>query len=342
MNEYARSVQTQLLRRTYGRGVVDTDIPGWSLRCLQTSSGALDGGARELHAEGVQLLEEHYRHVMTNHYGVAAPESIAFVFPVRMYSEGMFNGRTWNAGEFCVWNTNREFNAIAPPCDLLCLIVDRGMLADYLLQTEHVEVEQSLRNYSFSVSSLQNDPPSVLRLVDLMEASFDGHWDVTTSKAQQTVRQEVLETIAPFVIAQIDGDHYRRGYSCHTGLVRRARDVALSQMDAPLQVGELCRALNVSRRTLQESFQVVLGISPLSYLRTLRLNGARRDLLAGHSVKEVTETWGFWHWSRFSQEYRRLFGELPSATMRRVSPSNALERLAELNTSFPSFPVAEQ
>jgi AraC family transcriptional regulator, ethanolamine operon transcriptional activator len=41
------------------------------------------------------------------------------------------------------------------------------------------------------------------------------------------------------------------------------------------------------------------------------LDGARRGLLAGCSVQEVVETWGFWHWSRFSRDYRRLFGELP-------------------------------
>jgi AraC family ethanolamine operon transcriptional activator len=43
----------------------------------------------------------------------------------------------------------------------------------------------------------------------------------------------------------------------------------------------------------------------------------------GHSVKDVTETWGFWHWSRFSQDYRRLFGELPSVTARRTGAAEA-------------------
>ena len=35
----------------------------------------------------------------------------------------------------------------------------------------------------------------------------------------------------------------------------------------------------MSRRALQVSFQDVLGVSPLAYLRLIRLNGARQALL---------------------------------------------------------------
>ena len=77
--------------------------------------------------------------------------------------------------------------------------------------------------------------------------------------------------------------------------------------------------------SLQTSFQEVLGISPLAYLRTLRLNGARRMLLRGEPtmmVRDAVETWGFWHFSRFSEEYRQLFGELPSWTLHRAKTAS--------------------
>jgi len=35
-------------------------------------------------------------------------------------------------------------------------------------------------------------------------------------------------------------------------------------------------------------------------------------------VKDVVAHWGFWHLSRFSAEYRALFGELPSDTLKRA------------------------
>ena len=104
-------------------------------------------------------------------------------------------------------------------------------------------------------------------------------------------------------------------------IVQKARAFAVAHIHEPLQVIDICRATGVSRRALQVSFQDVLGINPLSYVRLVRLNGARQALLhptKGLQVKDVVAKWGFWHLSRFSAEYRELFGELPSETLRRA------------------------
>jgi len=55
-------------------------------------------------------------------------------------------------------------------------------------------------------------------------------------------------------------------------------------------------------------------------LRTIRLNGARRDLRNAASchatVQDIAAAWGFWHLSQFASDYKDLFGELPSASLR--------------------------
>ncbi len=98
--------------------------------------------------------------------------------------------------------------------------------------------------------------------------------------------------------------------SVRQGIVQRARDYALSRTDEPVTVVELCPALRISRRTLQTCFHDMLGMSPHQYLRTLRLNGLRRDLrtavAATSSVQAVAARWGFWHLSSCAADYRRL------------------------------------
>jgi AraC family ethanolamine operon transcriptional activator len=78
----------------------------------------------------------------------------------------------------------------------------------------------------------------------------------------------------------------------------------------------MCERLFVSRRTLQYCFEDVLNLSPIQYLRLIRLNGARRSLRAlssaPASVRDVASDWGFWHFSQFSSDYRKLFGQCPS------------------------------
>ena len=74
----------------------------------------------------------------------------------------------------------------------------------------------------------------------------------------------------------------------------------------------------MSRRTLQYCFEDVLGINPVQYLRILRLNGARRQLREAETrhVRDVAADWGFWHFSQFSSDYRKLFGHSPSETLK--------------------------
>lgn len=83
---------------------------------------------------------------------------------------------------------------------------------------------------------------------------------------------------------------------------------------------ELCQRLQVSRRTVQNSFRSVAETTPLNYLRSVRLNGVRRTLMstrASHlSIGDAAAQWGFFHLSHFAAEYQELFAELPSHTPR--------------------------
>jgi transcriptional regulator GlxA family with amidase domain len=82
----------------------------------------------------------------------------------------------------------------------------------------------------------------------------------------------------------------------------------------------LADALRCSRRTLQTSFQRVADVTPVGYLRTIRLNAVRRLLrttpVQQLGVGEAAASWGFTHLGYFAREYRDLFGELPSQTTR--------------------------
>jgi AraC-like DNA-binding protein len=92
----------------------------------------------------------------------------------------------------------------------------------------------------------------------------------------------------------------------------------------PWTVGELAFAVSSSVRSLQEGFRRTLETTPMAYLRRLRLERAREDLITARSgsvtVSDVAARWGFLHVSRFAGAYAEHFGELPSATLRRARP----------------------
>ena len=96
------------------------------------------------------------------------------------------------------------------------------------------------------------------------------------------------------------------------------REITNLRQDNPISVAELCTSLSISHRSLQYHFEQVLHTSPLAYLRAERLNRVRHSLKTAHSVTEAATHWGFWHFGHFSQEYKKMFGELPSTTFKRL------------------------
>ena len=101
--------------------------------------------------------------------------------------------------------------------------------------------------------------------------------------------------------------------------VRRAIDFVHGNAESSITLDDLVRASGVAGRTLLKHFRDAHGVSPMRYLRNHRLRLAREELLEGKagSVSEVAARWGFAHFGRFAIEYRRRFGESPSATRAR-------------------------
>lgn len=103
---------------------------------------------------------------------------------------------------------------------------------------------------------------------------------------------------------------------------RRACAFIDEHAHADIGVADIAAAARVTPRALQYAFRRHLGTTPLGHVRTVRLEGAHRDLLAAAPGGRVTVTavamrWGFSHTGRFASQYRAVYGCLPSATLRR-------------------------
>jgi AraC-like DNA-binding protein len=107
----------------------------------------------------------------------------------------------------------------------------------------------------------------------------------------------------------------------HALVMRRFRRVVEESPERALYLPEICKAIGVSERTLRVCCHEHLAIGPKRYLTLRRLHLARRALqraeAAEATVTEVAMRFGFWQLGRFAVEYRALFGEAPSATLRR-------------------------
>ena len=106
-------------------------------------------------------------------------------------------------------------------------------------------------------------------------------------------------------------------------IVARFEEFLQMRREQPVYLIDLCKAVGASERTLRSACHEQFGMSPTRYLWLRRMYLARRRLAEAEassvSVTEVAMANGFWELGRFATEYRSLFGETPSTTLRRAS-----------------------
>jgi AraC-like DNA-binding protein len=106
----------------------------------------------------------------------------------------------------------------------------------------------------------------------------------------------------------------------------RRPGMLLHPVTAERRIDDICSAVHASSRALQNAFKHVYGIPPKSYQKALRLAAVRQGLKDGREGTTVSATavrWGFFQFGYFAMDYRRMFGEGPSETLRsgrRVRP----------------------
>nr|WP_178119053.1 AraC family transcriptional regulator [Pseudomonas akapageensis] len=102
--------------------------------------------------------------------------------------------------------------------------------------------------------------------------------------------------------------------------VQAARAFIEANAQSPICLEDIERACGIPRSKLFEVFRKYLGLSPMAYLKKYRLNCVRQVLLEQPGVRNISAVamdWGFTHLGRFASEYRKQFGEAPSATLQR-------------------------
>jgi AraC family ethanolamine operon transcriptional activator len=116
-----------------------------------------------------------------------------------------------------------------------------------------------------------------------------------------------------------------RARRAHYLIAQRAENFMRQNLRRYIYMHEICDAAGVSERALRYAFEDLFGTSPNRYLSMLRLCAACRGLSMADatrkSVKAVALSCGLWDLSRFADNYRRVFGELPRDTLMRAPAS---------------------
>ena len=138
----------------------------------------------------------------------------------------------------------------------------------------------------------------------------------------------------PFVDSLVRGFLLAAEHSHHDALIGRERsvaprairtavDVIEAEAHLPLTLSLIAARSQVSVRSLQQGFKGHLGMSPMSYLREVRLRRAHQTLVEADpsivTVASVAYDWGFTNLGRFAAAHAARYREPPAKTLRRTA-----------------------
>lgn len=292
------------------------NLSSWKLHYDQVTPGRFSGELTELRCGWMQLVRDRSNQSMVKS-GQAWPGAVTFSLPLAPHGDVYCAGHTIRTPSLLIAQAD-DLPQIRTPgtLDLLCIAVERQALEEVLQQQN-----QTLGISAFPTCYRLEEAGLHIELYNLLNELFSPQGQLSALR-YEAIRHGLRDALMLQLLDQLAQDPEPLNGTARKRMVDRARDYALAHLDQPFTLLELCNSIGASRRKLQYCFQEALGINPLAYLRAVRLNAVRRELLGGEgvmSVQDVAARWGFWHLSRFSGEYRQMFGELPSQTLRRVS-----------------------
>ena len=229
-------------------------------------------------------------------------------------SDILINGRYVNSGSFHI-SSGKPIHAVSK--SMICAYIvtlDR----DFFL--EHVAEGAKIRSLKGAFETFIT--PSQGSVLDFQKTVLQNFVDAPTGEVCQLSTRRLMGSIQEIALSEADGVLQVLPPSTRAYIVDRSCELLFDNFsNEEFGVLEMCNHLKVSRRTLQYSFESVMGMSPSNYVRTVRLNVARKlMLLSPHDkIQGAALDAGFSHLGRFSKYYQDFFGELPSQTVGRVA-----------------------
>lgn len=194
----------------------------------------------------------------------------------------------------------------------------------------------------------------VRSLVSRLCAADDEAVSIVDPAAAVAAEEELLDALVQLLRASTwtSDRHVGRPQVSRGRAIARCLELINESEGQPLFISDLCRVTQVSERTLRNIFQEYFGVAPMRLLLVRQLREIRSALLAAdpaeQTVMKIAARFGIWDFSLFARNYRALYAEAPSQTLRgspghqRSDPTRTATWIGYASRRFAPEPAGEQ
>ncbi|MGJ7498006.1 helix-turn-helix domain-containing protein [Variovorax sp. RT4R15] len=310
----------QSINRFQDAHVHASAVHDWSQTYSQITAGSLESSLMQLTSARCHVFREQINQRVVQH-GEAPQGKVCFAVPIAIPGAIRMQGREADDKSIFFLRAGEEFMFHMPlGMDMLAITFDQELFERALVDNLWAEEINTLLKQPVIKVPPQRFAESRRRLLAMFSEALINDDLGNTPEREQEMEQAMLGEVLQLVSDPACDRGQRQSSSTHSFIVEKCHRLTVSDAINVPSVIELCQRLQVSRRTVQNSFRTVAETTPLNYLRSVRLNGVRRELMSTRmsdlSIGDAAANWGFFHLSHFAAEYQGLFGELPSQTRR--------------------------
>lgn len=106
------------------------------------------------------------------------------------------------------------------------------------------------------------------------------------------------------------GDSARRAFGVGNEIAR-AIEYMSSRLDEAVTIEDMAAQVGMSRAVFHRKFKQATTMSPIQFVKSMRLNAAAMKIAGGMNVNEAAMDVGYVSSSQFSREFKRLYGQSP-------------------------------
>lgn len=250
--------------------------------------------------------------------GITPKDALTVMIPLNQSGSSRYKRKPMQAGECIVSCGGVIDNVFEPGDQILFVRLKHALLPPTLLQTLGLSTRDNSRVLRPELER-RNFAAQVCGLLTFLSNS-DGLSQVQHPNQLKALELDLRDRVLALILSA--QGHSKLSLSARQAVFYQAVEHILArQDDLSLSMPDLAEQVNVSLRTLEYAFHDTTGHPPRAFIRQLRLQGLRRELLLNRNCRSVTDAAaraGFVELGRMANDYKKTFGELPSQTLARA------------------------
>jgi len=284
----------------------------WDVRRTRINSGEIDVNLSFFQTPRLQFSSVHYTNAIFMEG--TPPQGTMMISFIKSSDNCSFQNNILEPYELIILQHGQEIDFLANNAHTIYnLAIEEGFFTRSFFQYFNQELHQTIKQQKLKIK--EKDIESFLQGMKSILSGFQHLEQKMEPHLYNNIEQNILNSFFSYIEIE------NRKTSKIKFDISKAREILHENIDNFYTIGDLVEELHISSRTLQYNFKSRLGLSPKEYIHYLRLNAIRKILISGDSTTVTISTliskYGFLHPSHFGVEYKRVFGETPSQTLKK-------------------------